>query len=404
MVGDMDGAKKIRTLSGGVNQSGLRNHNERLLLSTLQRHADLPGSDLARMANLSPQTVSVILRKLENDGLLARGTPVRGKVGKPSVPMNLAADGVYSIGLKVGRRSADLVLMDFLGNIRKQLRTSYRYPMPDTVLGFLETGLRELSGGMSKDKLSRVCGIGIAAPFEIWNWHVPIGAPADEFLSWKNIDFCEEVAQFSNLPVYIVNDATAACRAEHVYGRGKEFIDYAYFFVGSFIGGGIVLNHTVFEGHQGNAGAFGTLRSTDANGSSRQLIDTASLYLLEEKLANEGLDPGLLWNQPQNWDEISQFVDPWIDQTAKELAKASISACSVIDFEAVLVDGAFPTAIRQALVKRMRAHLTTLDTRGLILPRIEQGSVGENARAIGAACGPVFSQFLLNTHSGLSAT
>lgn len=404
MADDIDGAKKIRSLSGGVNQSGLRNHNERLLLSTLQRHADLPGSDLARMANLSPQTVSVILRKLENDGLLVRGSPKRGKVGKPSVPMNLAADGVFSIGLKVGRRSADLVLMDFLGNIRKQLSTSYRYPMPDTVLGFLETGLQELFNGMNQDELSRVCGIGIAAPFEIWNWHVPIGAPAEEFQTWKNFNFHQEVARFSDLPVYIVNDATAACRAEHVYGRGKEFSDYAYFFVGAFIGGGIVLNHSVFEGHQNNAGAFGTLRGTDANGNSRQLIDTASLYLLEESLAKAGIDPTQLWKLPQDWDAISEYVDCWIEQTAKELAMASISACSVIDFEAVLVDGAFPAEVRKTLVERMRAHLATLDTRGLILPRIEQGSVGGNARATGAACGPVFSQFLLNTHSGLSVT
>lgn len=404
MIDDMDGAKNIRSLSGGVNQSGLRNHNERLLLSMLQRHADLPGSDLARNAGLSPQTVSVILRKLEKDGLLIRGTPTRGKVGKPSVPMNLAADGVFSIGLKVGRRSADLLLVDFLGTIRKQIRTTYSYPMPDNVFRFLETGLRTISDGMNKQELTRICGIGIAAPFEIWNWHVPIGAPAADFQTWKNVDFRQEVARFSDLPVYVVNDATAACRAEHTYGRGKEFIDYAYFFVGAFIGGGVVLNHSVFDGHQGNAGAFGSLQSTGPNGENSQLIDTASLYLLEKRLENANLDPGMLWQQPQNWAEISQHVQIWIEETARELAKASVAACSVIDFEAILVDGAFPTSVRSALVSGMRTHLADLDTRGLTLPRIEAGSIGGNARAIGAACGPVFSQFLLNTHSGLSAT
>ena len=55
----------IRSLSAGVNQQGLRDHNERLILSTLQRHGPLPGSDLSRAAGLSAQTVSVILRELE---------------------------------------------------------------------------------------------------------------------------------------------------------------------------------------------------------------------------------------------------------------------------------------------------------------------------------------------------
>ena len=63
----MDGSK-IRTLSGGVNQRGLRDHNARMLLSIIQRNGPMPGSDLARVAGLSPQTVSVILRKLEKDG------------------------------------------------------------------------------------------------------------------------------------------------------------------------------------------------------------------------------------------------------------------------------------------------------------------------------------------------
>ena len=99
---------KIRSLSGGANQSGLRDYNERLLLSMLLRNGPMPGSDLARLAGLSSQTVSVILRKLEIVGLLERGEPHRGgRVGKPSVPMGLAPKGVLSFGLKIGRRSSE---------------------------------------------------------------------------------------------------------------------------------------------------------------------------------------------------------------------------------------------------------------------------------------------------------
>ena len=50
------------------------------------------------------------MRQLETDGLLLRGEPIRGKVGQPSVPMRLNPDGAYFFGLKVGRRSTELVL------------------------------------------------------------------------------------------------------------------------------------------------------------------------------------------------------------------------------------------------------------------------------------------------------
>lgn len=398
----MDGGK-IRGLTGGVNQSGVRDHNERLLLSMLQRQGDMPGIDLARLAGLSPQTVSVILRKLEKDGFLTRGEPNRGRVGKPSIPMALKADGVFSLGLKLGRRSADLLLLDFKGDVRQQIHTSYAYPLPVGVFGFLEQGIEEILGNAPPEAEGRICGIGIATPFEFWKWHDLLGAPSEKFKVWKDVDFKAEIARFSDLPVHIVNDATAACRAEHLFGRGKEFRDYAYFFIGSFVGGGVVLNDTVFEGNKGNAGALGSLRTTGPLGESRQLIDVASIHLLEARLVEAGIDPALLWKQPQDWKALARYVEPWIGETAQELAKASLSICAVIDFEAILIDGAFPQDVRTEIVERVRRYLVNQDSRGLIPPRIEAGSIGENARAIGAASSPIFSNFLLNTNAGLSA-
>ena len=56
----------------GTNQSGMRAHNERLVLSLVRQHGALAKSDIARMTGLSAQTVSVIMRALEQDGLLSR--------------------------------------------------------------------------------------------------------------------------------------------------------------------------------------------------------------------------------------------------------------------------------------------------------------------------------------------
>ncbi len=396
----MDGSK-IRSLSGGANQSGLRDYNERLLLSMLQRNGPMPGSDLARGAGLSPQTVSVILRKLERDGLLERGTPVRGKVGKPSVPMGLAPDGVFSLGANIDRRSATVVLMDFTGVVRAEVSTSYDYPMPARIFEFLETAFAKVADALEEEQVSRLCGIGIAAPFELWNWHELVGAPAADFALWKDVDFQERIAEFSALPVFVINDATAACRAEHVYGRGKEFRDYAYFFLAAFVGGGIVLNHSVYEGHQGNAGALGSLRSVGPNGESRQLVDIASIHTLEARLSEVGLDPSGLW-QSEDWSDYARYVEPWIRQTAQELAKAALSTCSVIDFEAILIDGALPADVKETLVDRTRRYVGNQDTRGLIPPQVEAGEMGGQAREVGAACSPIFSQYLLNTNAVLS--
>lgn len=386
----------------GTNQSGLRDYNERLVLSMIQRGGALPGVDIARRAGLSSQTVSVILRSLEADGLLSRGDPQRGKVGKPSIPMGLNPDGAFSVGVKIGRRSADLVLTDFVGTTRMQLQTTYRYPMPTAILGFLKAGLTTFREHLGDTLSARIAGIGIAKPHEIWSWHDTIGAPEADIAEWKDLDFEAEIARFSNLPVFVENDATAACRAEHVYGRGRELTDFAYFFIGSFIGGGVVLNHSVFEGAQGNAGAFGSLPARMSDGTDHQLIDAASLYLLEADLARSGFDPARIWAQPQDWSDFPDILTAWIDNAARHLARAALTVCAVIDFQVVLIDGAFPPEVRERLVLRVQEEMEGLDLRGLIRPRVEAGSVGRNARALGGASAPIFSQFLLNTHGGLA--
>ena len=44
--------QEIRKLSDGANQIGVRAHNERLILSMIQRHGALPGSDIAKHSGL----------------------------------------------------------------------------------------------------------------------------------------------------------------------------------------------------------------------------------------------------------------------------------------------------------------------------------------------------------------
>lgn len=244
---------------GGANQLRVRAYNERLVLSLVRRNAGLSKADIARLSGLSAQTVSVIMRALEKDGLLMRGTPVRGKVGKPKVPMALNPDGVYSFGLKIGRRSAELILMDFVGSVRATKREAYKYPTPDGIRRFVRESVDDIISGLSRNQIDRIAGVGIAAPFELWNWVDEVGAPVEDMNAWREVDLVETIGAIVPFPVFQQNDATAACGAELVFGLGPNYSDFAYFFIGSFIGGGVVLNQALYAGRTGNAGAFGSM-------------------------------------------------------------------------------------------------------------------------------------------------
>jgi predicted NBD/HSP70 family sugar kinase len=379
------------SLSGG-NQSGLRDRNARLILSLIRRQESVASAELARLSGLSAQTVSNIVRALESEGLLNRGEAVKGKVGKPLVPMSLNPRGVYSLGLNIGRRSAELVLVDFNGGVIERRATAYRYPVIEDVFAFLDKGYRAILEAHPVAK-GKVTGIGVGRPYEIWSWLSVVDAPREAMEAWKSLDLPERVSSITGLYATIQNDATAACVAEHLLGRGGEWSNFAYFFIGAFIGGGLVLDNTVVTGPSGNAGAFGALLVPQPDGTAAQLLDVASLHVLERALIADGIDPDELRMNDEKWAQYGEWVAPWVEQTAKNLAMASVTAATVVEIEAVLIDGAMPEHVRRDLVAATRRHIAPYTATGIIKPSIEEATVGRNARSIGAALLPVHAKY-----------
>ena len=386
----------VRSLSIGLSQSGVRDHNERLLLSLIQRHGGMPGSDLSRLAGLSPPTVSSILRRLESEGLVRRGDPVRGKVGQPSVPMRLNGDGAYFIGLKVGRRSMELVLTDFLGEIRAHANQTYAYPTPHETLKFAKEHMAGLVGCLPNASRDRLAGMGIAMPFFLWNWAQTLRVPQEEMDGWRTANLRASLSDSFDLPIFLQNDMTSACGAELVFGPSGGPRDFLYFYVGYFIGGGVVLNGGIYSG-RGNSGALGPLPVPDGEGGVRPLIDVASLYLLERVIEDAGGAADAIWQAADTWDISGDLIDTWIETAARGVAHAIVAACSVIDFEAVKIDGWLPPEIRDRLVATVEAHLSEVTMTGIARPSITPGAIGPGARVMGAASLPLSNKYLVET-------
>ena len=385
----------------GTNQSGMRDHNERLVLSLVRRHGALAKSDIARMTGLSAQTVSVIMRQLEQDGLLERGEPVRGKVGQPSVPMSLAAEGAFFFGLKVGRRSADLVLTDFRGRMRAARRRVYRYPSPDAVVGFVREAVPALAGELPPALRERIMGMGIAMPFQLWNWVSVLGAPQAEMDAWRSRDIGAELGEALGLPVYVQNDATSACGAELIFGTGERPKDFLYFYFGTFIGGGLVMNGQLFLGRTGNAAAVGSIQVPAPGGGTRRLIDLASMSVLAAAMEAAGETSDHLWSQHDRWEVSEAVLSAWFDQAGGALAQAMVAAAALLEIQTVLIDGWMPVAVRAEMVRRVQGALLGLDLAGIDPPVIREGTVGADARALGAAAIPLSQRYLIDQNAAV---
>lgn len=377
----------------GTNQSGVRVYNERLVLSLIRRLGSLPKADIARMTGLSPQTISIIMNALEADGLLVKLPPLRGKVGQPLVPFALNPKGAYFLGLKIGRRSSDVVLMDFSGTVLRRIHEPHPYPTPESTLALARRGMDELLADLTPEERQRVSGLGIASPFELWNWEPQFAAPADVLEAWRHANIGEEIGAISPWPVYFHNDGTAACAAELVLANPPHREDFLYIFIGSFLGGGVVIDGHLFPGRTGYGGAIGSIPVPAPGGGYQQVLRRASIYLLAERLAADGRDPSVLWRDPDNWGDLGPALDEWIEASAETLAVAIVSAVSIIDFASVVIDGAFPLSVRKALVEATRTRVADFDLQGLAPFTVIEGVIGSGAREIGGACLPLLANF-----------
>ena len=385
-----------RVLSRGTHQAGVRLYNERLVLSIIRRRGSMAKAEIARATGLSPQTISTITNQLTRDGLLVKGAPSRGRVGQPLVPYSLNPEGAFSFGLKIGRRSAELVLIDFVGTVRAKLNQAYDIADPLFILSFLDNGIKELTGSLSLEERNRIVGVGIASPFEMWNWQQETGAPSETIERWRNIDIKAEAERNTPLPVYLHNDATSACAAELLLGNPGHYLDFLHIFIGTFIGGGVVLNGSLFPGRSGYAGALGPMPLPvleQGTFSYQQMLRRVSILSLAERIAAAGGDPHGLWQDREDWNRFGEPLADWIDEVAKGLAVTVISATSVIDFEAIVIDGGFPAAVRAEIVKKTIEAMEAFDLQGLMSTAIVAGAIGPSAPAIGGACLPLLASF-----------
>lgn len=396
--GGRDWSARPGASNRGTNQLGVRLYNERLVLSLIRLHGELPKADIARLTGLSPQTISIIMNQLTDDGLLLKGRPQRGRIGQPSVPYSLNPEGALAFGLKIGRRSADLYLIDFTGTVLKLLHKTYAFPKPDSIKAFARDGIEDLLKGIPERLTGRIAGLGIAAPYEMWTWHEEIGAPKEEIDAWRTIDIRAEIARLCPWPVYFANDITAACAAELMFGHGGDHIDYLYVFIGSFIGGGLVLDGHLFPGRTQNAAALGSMPAPGFSGSNTgkppQLMNVASIYVLERKLNGQGRNSDVLWQSPDDWGhDLGPALDEWIAEVAESLAYSIVAAIAVIDVETVIIDGAFPADVRRRIIEATREAITKVNRQGLSPFGLIEGSIGNAARAMGGASLPLLANF-----------
>lgn len=385
----------------GSNSVQVRRYNERVVLESLQRLGRASKAELARSANLTPQAVAAIVDHLASVGLVEHQGKRSGHIGQPSTLYALAPNGAFSIGLHIGRRAFESVLVDFMGQILQTGTVDYEYPEPLAVTALATEAIHKLRASLTSAQRERIVGVGLAIPYFLGEWAGELGIPQSITEAWETYDLSGSLTRDIALPLFVENDASSAATAELVYGHGRDTRDFIYLFISTFIGGGIVIDGKLETGPNGNTGAFGpypvgpSLLSSapPPNGPFELLLRRASVYVLTNHLRTNDVPIRRALELEALGDRAEPFLTEWIDDCADALAQAIIGAVAVIDVEAVVVDGILPASILKRTVQAISDRFDAIVPKGLVAPAISAGRVGPRAAATGAAILPLYAMF-----------
>lgn len=385
----------------GSNSLHIRHYNERVVLETIRRLGTASKAEIARHANLTPQAVATIIDALYDAGYLLQTGKRQGKIGQPSVLYVPNPSRALSIGLHIGRRAMQAVVVDMAGQVLHQTEYEYDYPIPAEIQKLSLKGISLLESFLEPEMRQRLIGVGVSMPYFFNSWQEDLEFPKDLQKSWADFNLPNFLNAQIRHDVFFENDASAAAITELMLTKGEMQNNFIYFYLGTIIGGGLVMNANLETGLNGNAAAFNTFPvsastlpgATAPSGMFETLQRRASVYVLLKYIRSKGIDI-------KRVSDLTSRMQPWLEEwetdCAQALAQATIGAVAIVDIGTIIIDGILPPHSLARLVAKTEQFLSKNKPEGLVLPVFSQGQCGKKAPALGAALLPFYANFTPN--------
>jgi predicted NBD/HSP70 family sugar kinase len=388
-------------------RQGMREVNSEQVLRVILREGPLARVDLARHVGLTTTAISNITRELIERGLLCEIGMTRGhRVGANSILLDFPENGIALGAVHQGVSALRVALSTLRGRIigRRVIATPERYS-PEWAIETIVQALRELSSahGYSDNQLIAI-GVGLVGLINT-NQGIVKRAPR---MAWENVPIRDMLEQRLERSVAIENNVRAMALGEVLLGDGQNWPDFAFVYIGTGIGSGLIINGRLYRGSHGGAGEIGHI-TVDPNGEQCSCGNYGCLETVAAEpsivrsahlhgIALDAMDGGTkeavrrLALLARQGDETARAV---IATCGESLGIALATLVDILNCSRIVLHGAITQAgdiffspVEQCL--RRRAFLSKDETVTLAAP-----TFGDDAGLVGAAA-VALDTFILN--------
>lgn len=243
------------------------------------------------------------------------------------------------IGIDLGGTNIKGVLIDSDGNVIEKLET----PTKDSSKGVgdqWKNSIYEMVHTLSNRSKKPIAAVGISAPGIVDGKNESILSMPGRLQGLENFKWADFL-ELKEIPIRVVNDAQAALMAESAFGAAKGYKHVVLLTLGTGVGGGILIDGKLYQGHFQRAGHVGHISLdkdgpigiTNIPGGLEEYVGNASLVRRSDGRFESTAD---LLNASKEGDYHATYV--WLDSVRK-LAIAICGLINAFDPEVVILGG-----------------------------------------------------------------
>ena len=226
-------------------------------------------------------------------------------------------------------------------------------------------------------------------------------------LGWRRVPLRSELRQLLRVPVFVENDVNVGLVGEHALGAGRGAKNVVGIFIGTGIGGALILDGKLYEGSRGGAGEIGhtvlvvdgplcgcgrrgcaealasrTAMERDVRAAIKSGRNSNVLKIMKKK-KKERMTSSIIAAALKKNDLLMREV---MSRAQFHLGILASNAVNLLDPESVVIGGGITERLKDTYVDPIRetAYEYFLRPADRDRVRILPGRLGDNAGALGA--------------------
>ncbi len=311
---------------------------------------------------------------------------------------------MLAVGIDIGGTSIKGAVVDSYGKVltRFAMDVDKSASGEKEVNRFCDLMISSLKEYDPKIKLE---GIGIGMP-GILDMDKGIVVSSPNLPNWNGLHICSLISKRMSLPVYLNNDANVAALAEARFGSGKEYNDLIMLTLGTGVGGGIVIDNKLYDGHLhmgaelghmvirvngekcgcGRRGCFEAYASATALiRETKKEMDKSPDSLMHQIAKEKGkINAKVVFEASRKGDKVAMRV---MKRYVRYLSEGILNYCNIFRPEVVVLSGGVANE-GDYLLDQVRKYLKNhkYGMKGSPKVDLKVASLGYDSGKIGAAC------------------